>query len=73
MLCLVGLLIRLSPKLHKGASDLLAIKLLLLHFQQDTIGQHDDMDSFVRKCSRIAAWGRDGALLLGYVLGGLVN
>lgn len=38
MLCLVGLLIRPGPILHKGASDLLAIKLLLLHFHERAIG-----------------------------------
>lgn len=32
VLCLVGLLIRLGLMLHWGASDLLAVKLLLLHF-----------------------------------------
>lgn len=65
MCCLVGLLIRLGPILHKGASDLLAIKLLLLHFHEETIGEHDDMDSFVKKFSRIAALGQEDSLLLG--------
>ena len=37
-LCLVGLLIRLGLLLHWGASDLLAVKLLLLHFHKDTMG-----------------------------------
>lgn len=55
MFRLRGLLIRLGPTLHKGASDLLAIKLLLLHFQQDTIGCHDGRDWLVRSASGIAA------------------
>lgn len=69
MLCLVGLLIRLGLILHKGASDLLAITLLLLHFHKDTIGYHDDTDSFVKKFSRIAASEQEDSLLLGYILG----
>lgn len=46
---MVGLLIRLGRTLRWGASDLLAVKLLLLHFQQDTIALHNDTEPVLEK------------------------
>lgn len=49
VLCLVGLLIRLGRTIRWGASDLLAVKLLLLHFHQDTIALHNDTEPVLEK------------------------
>lgn len=55
VLCLVGLLIRLGLMLQWGASDLLAVKLLLLHFHEDTIGYTMTWTQFLKKSNRVAA------------------
>lgn len=54
VLCLVGLLIRLGLLLHWGASDLLAVKLLLLHFHKHTIGYMMTWTQFLKKSSSVA-------------------
>lgn len=53
VLCLVGLLIRLGLMLHWGASDLLAVKLLLLHFHKDSTGYTRTWTQFLKKSNRL--------------------
>lgn len=52
---MVGLLIRLGLMLHWGASDLLAVKLLLLHFHKDSTGYTRTWTQFLKKSNRVAA------------------
>lgn len=60
---MVGLLIRLGRALRWGASDLLAVKLLLLHFHQDTIALHNDTEPVRKKKNLIVEQPQGRAIL----------